>query len=337
MRNPRVSTTPAVDEATVIEIVERFTELESADDIAAAVGLSAREVTDIGREHGYPSWAALDRALEKLKREHDARQPAAAPTASGDDTELMQVPLHLLEPDPENPRASVDDIDDLAQSIVSNGLLQPIVARRTADVIDIDHPLVIVAGHRRYAALVTLNHTSAPVIVRAAMTPAAVLAAMLVENSQRRDLDPISEARAISHLMATRAELNSQTDVAQQLGRSQSWVGRRLALLELSPAVQDKVRAGEILENEAVQLSRRNSGRARPARAGSNNHHFGVAHDLADRAKRRCASNKHTAHRIGKVACGECWEAVIRADERSAIHAHSASKGECVTCGRAMP
>lgn len=340
----------ALNNEQVLDLLERLTDMQELPRAVEQMGVDHEAALEVAVENGYPSWNRMYAAHKVLKREAAARAQVDGVTVIGDHSthtgqpqpgtdgsRLVLMPLHLLAPDPDNLRFDdTEDVEDLAQSIRMSGLQQPIVARQSADVVDVDHPAVIVAGHRRYAALTLLGHRAAQVILRPEMDADDVLAAMLVENSQRRDLDPISEARGINHLMTTRADLNSQYDVAQQLGRSQTWVGRRLALLKLSPAVQDKVRAGEILEAEAVALSRRNSGDARPAQAGSNSHHLGASHDLASRAKRRCQSNNHTGRKVGLVACGECWEAVIRADERALVHTHSAQKGECVTCGRSM-
>lgn len=341
---------PALTPAQELELVGHLVDMEPLPAAAAEMGIDLADAQATATEHGHPSWSALYRAHKMLKREAAARAEVEVVTVVGDHSvhlgrpstgddgaRLVMMPLHLLQPDPDNPRADAsEDVAGLAQSIRMNGLQQPIVARQVADVVDVDHPAVIVAGHRRYAALTSLGHVSAQVILRAEMDSDDVLAAMLIENSQRRDLDPVSEARAIRRLMAKSPDLRSQDAVAAQLGRSQPWVGRRLALLELSLPVQEKVRAGEVRLEEAVQLSRVNSGRSRAPRAGGNSYHLGAGHALSDRARRRCSSNGHKAYRVGKVACGECWEAVIRADERAQIHTHSVAAGVCATCDRTM-
>lgn len=340
---PRAMDVEALTPEQELELVGRLVDMEPLPDAASAMGVPDAAAQASAIEYGHPSWSALYRSQKILKREAIARAelevvevPQSAP-ATPDGARLVMMPLHLLQPDPDNPRAdATEDVEGLAQSIRMNGLQQPIVARQVADVVDVDHPAVIVAGHRRYAALTSLGHVSAQVILRPEMDADDVLAAMLIENSQRRDLDPISEARAIRRLMSTSPDLRSQEAVAAQLGRSQPWVGRRLALLELSLPVQEKVRAGEVRLEEAVQLSRVNSGRSRAPRAGGNSYHLGAGHALSDRARRRCSSNGHKAYRVGKVACGECWEAVIRADERAQIHTHSVAAGVCATCDRTM-
>ena len=336
----------------LIGALQRLSDLEPISVIADDLRIPPRALDEQMRPYGFPNWADVDASLKRLLREQEAREPmteqqvqrglaAAGPLPEDGATtseRLVRMPLYLLEPDPDNPRADAsDDVEDLMASIKANGLLQPIVARMSGSTIDHEHPLIIVAGHRRYAALTRLGYTSTQVIVREQMSSDDVLAAMLVENSQRRDLHPLDEARAIKRLMATRKGMSSPAQVAQGLGRSKTWVTNRLALLELSPAVQDKMRAGEVQLGDAVQLSRMNAGRVRKPRAGSNSKHFGHGHDLAERARRRCTSNNHTGYRVGLVACGECWEAVIRADERAHIHEHSAAKGVCATCNREMP
>jgi ParB family chromosome partitioning protein len=118
---------------------------------------------------------------------------AMPPTAK---PQLVDMRLRDIIPDPANPREDVGDILDLAASMKTAGLLQPIVVRRH------EGRYLVVAGHRRLAAAQHLSWETAPVIIRADMRPDEVLAAMLIENGQRRDLDPIEEARAYRTLKA---------------------------------------------------------------------------------------------------------------------------------------
>lgn len=255
--------------------------------------------------------------------------PTLAPHATGPGAEVMglqRVPVIALVDDPHNPRDSLGDVVSLAASIAQQGLLQPIVVRTTDE-----GDLMILAGHRRAAAIRSLGWSQVDVIVRKAMAPDAVLAAQLVENGQRANLDPIEEARALARLKA----LGDLTDaaVAQQVGLAQPRVSGRLALLSLSPEEQEEVRAGHMKLTEAIYKARLASGKVR-AKGARRSWHFGPDHDLAHLAKARCLRLKHPrSSTVGAVACGACWESVIRADDRQHQHAQSAKVGACTLCG----
>lgn len=345
------------------EVVCRLADADTVDQIAAALGQHREWVLAIAGRFGYPT---ID--LQKLAWQRDllAQKPDVTPVTTGEvlepatwtateapavdepdptpppatpaalavpdspEQELRTVPVDEVYADPDNPREELDGIEDLAASIEQVGLLQPIVVRQDGD------RLVIIAGHRRYAAVTHLGWKRVDVVVRLRpMRPADRLAAMLIENSHRRDLDPIEEARGIAHL---REQLGgpgiSVAIVAKQLGRSQSWVAARTALLSLDSEQQRAVRAGDMNLDAAVRIGRENSGRVRDKNT-TGHPHLGVDHDLAPRAQARC---KRLGHRrkgrnsVGGVACGACWEAVIRANERESLHGDSVTRGACVIC-----
>lgn len=292
---------------------------------------------------GFPDRGRVERARTDLLDQWTAQQhpsahavPAAAPTprppASAVEVVpiggLVEVAVRDLDVDPENLRADLGDIHGLAMSIRTVGLLQPIVARRTAG-----GRLVIVAGHRRHAAVQLLGWDKVQVLVRRPMAPDEVLAAMLIENGQRAGLDPIEEARALNRLRIA-GNLTS-SEVAKRVGLAQSTVDGRLTLLELPIEEQEALRAGELTITNAVRQARVASGRVR--RPGYTGHpHLGLDHDLARLAKARCARLQHRQHgrnSVGGVACGACWESVIRADERRHLATSVASGARCPTCG----
>ncbi|WP_344004080.1 ParB/RepB/Spo0J family partition protein [Nocardioides lentus] len=252
-------------------------------------------------------------------------------------TRLIDVLVDELHPDPDNPREDVGDVAELAASMEVAGLLQPIVARR---VVAAGQPprLVVVAGHRRLAAAKHLGWTRVACIVRRDMPADEVLAAMLIENGQRAGLDPIEEARALRRL-AHDQRAGSHQQIARLVGRTQVHVSGRLALLELSAEDQAAVRAGELSVVAAVRRGRVNAGRVRPA-GSTGTPHLGAEHDLARRVKARCVQLKHKRggrNSVGGVGCGECWESVIRADERTHLHDVSNDRGRCVLCDTDQP
>jgi ParB family chromosome partitioning protein len=127
----------------------------------------------------------------------------------------------------------------------------------------------------------------------------------------------------------------SDRQLAERIGRNQLHVGNRLAILALPVEEQELLRAGQMNLGDAVRRGRIASGRVR--KANSTGHpHLGVEHDLARQARARCIRLGHKSkgrNSVGGVACGECWESVIRADERDQAHKHSAQLGHCVVCG----
>lgn len=115
------------------------------------------------------------------------------------------------------------------------------------------------------------------------------------------------------------------TAIAKRLGLSDATVGYYLSLLELDANSREKVRGGELQVTDAVEAVRRIRKRRRKksgaAQVGAvwEPDYFTVSHPLARKAHLLCQAREHTMRRrIGKVACGQCWETVIREDERIA-------------------
>lgn len=310
-----------------LKVVEILATPRSVSVAAEQTGLTFGQVNEIALLHGYPRVEKLREAIASLRAAaRDAKTatvatPEAAAAAMTGRT-LRTVPVADLNPDPDNPRADLGDVTELAESIRQTGLLQPIVARQHGN------KLVIVAGHRRHAALILLGQATAEVLVSKDMRPSDVLAAMLIENGQRRDLDPIEEARAMQRLMAVNRW--SAEAVAVRVGRSHSHVNTRLALLNLSADDQEKVRAGQMGVTHGAQVGRARAGTAR--QHDSYRFHLSTEHPLAGKARARCVRQHAKVRIVGHTACGECWEAVIRADEQRNSLAVSIDRGVCVTC-----
>lgn len=238
--------------------------------------------------------------------------------------QLRRVRIEDVHFDPNNPRDEITDVQELAESIRQSGLLQPPIVRVDGD------RLVLVCGHRRLTALMTLGWPHVDVVVRRDMPADQVLVAMLAENGQRVSLDPIEEARAFNRLKVIHHL--SDAAVAERVGRNQVYVSGRLKLLLLPSHEQEEIRAGQRRIGESIARARVRSGRVMAR--DKTGWHFATDHPLARRAAARCVKLNHPrGHRIGGVACGQCWESVIRADEKQALHDHSARRGECALCG----
>lgn len=256
------------------------------------------------------------------------------------DVQRRLIPVKNLTADPDNPRDDVvdDDLVALAESIRSVGLLQDIVVRRIQPYPDAIRRFVVVAGHRRLAAVKLLGWSEVYVLDRGPMSRDQVLAAMLTENSHRKDLDPVLQAHAIEQLRVALGGPNvPHAVVAQKLGRTQVWVSERLSLLALNREDQAKLRRGDMTLGEAVRTARMEKGTARAPRPGTRMH-LANLHPLASLARNRCDRLGHPrGARVGAVACGECWEQVIRANEREDAAADSYIRGTCVCCQQPMP
>jgi ParB family chromosome partitioning protein len=150
------------------------------------------------------------------------------------DHELLELDVDLLEPNRYQPRQVFSEVklEELAQSIKTHGIVQPIVARRHGD------RYQIVAGERRWRAAQRLGLLKVPVLVKV-IGDERLLEASLIENIQRENLNPIEEAKAYQRL-AHEFSL-TQEDLAERTGKDRSTVTNLLRLLKLSEDIQNLV------------------------------------------------------------------------------------------------
>lgn len=153
--------------------------------------------------------------------------------------QIQDLELDKIVPNRYQPRRefSEDSIKELAETLDKNGLLQPIVVREDRDQYE------IIAGERRYRAAKSLGWETIPAIVKN-MDDDQAASLALIENLQREDLNPIDEAKAYTNLM----KLNNltQTALAKDMGKSQSYVANKLRLLKLGDEVQQALIEGKI-------------------------------------------------------------------------------------------
>jgi ParB family chromosome partitioning protein len=183
--------------------------------------------------------------LKGLGRGLDALLPGNEEQTHNAQAEL---PVELLTPGRFQPRTRMDpqSIADLAASIKSQGLIQPILVRASDN-----GKYEILAAERRWRASQLAGLTQGPVIVREVPDKSA-LAMALIENIQREDLNPLEEATGIQRLID---EFEMTHDVAAEaVGRSRSAVTNLLRLLNLSKAVQDLLMEGKIEMGHARAL-----------------------------------------------------------------------------------
>ena len=168
-------------------------------------------------------------------------------------TVIREIALHQIHPSPMNPRKTFneDALRELADNIRKQGLLQPITVRPT--VMDgTQQQYEIVCGERRYRALSLLNSVFVPCIVRE-MTDDEAFDAMITENLQRKDVDPIEEAVAFRLL----SERGIKADeLAARFGKSVRYIQDRIRLSQLKEPLCQAVSAGKITLRGGYLLAR---------------------------------------------------------------------------------
>ncbi|EPR28635.1 Stage 0 sporulation protein J [Geobacillus sp. WSUCF1] len=150
---------------------------------------------------------------------------------NGKEETVREVSIHDLHPNPYQPRKTFqpEAIEELKQSILQYGILQPLIVRR------VPNGFEIVVGERRYRAAKEANLPSVPVVVRE-LTDEQMMEFALLENLQREDLNPIEEAMAYKMLM-DKLHL-TQEEVASRVGKSRPHIANHLRLLSLPLDVQ---------------------------------------------------------------------------------------------------
>jgi len=199
----------------------------------------------------------LGRGLDSLLSEGE--------TQSGE--HLLTLPVESLIPGKYQPRTHMDQeaLDELAGSIKAQGLMQPILARATAG-----GKYEIIAGERRWRASRIAGLKEVPVLVRN-VTDAAALKMALIENIQRKDLNPLEEAQGLQRLI-NEFDMTHQ-DAAESVGRSRTAVTNLLRLLNLAKPVQEMLMTGQL-----------DMGHGRALLALSNAKQTATAHEVGKRS-----------------------------------------------------
>lgn len=201
---------------------------------------------------------ALGRGLGALLPGAGPKPPEAAPSPAEDATPtggpgLRTVPIEALSPGADQPRKHFEPraLEELARSIETQGIIQPIVVSPVAGEPGRPRRYVIVAGERRWRAAQKAGLHEVPVIVRE-VDDQERLELALVENIQRADLNPIEEARAYAQLLQLRGW--TQEQLAERVGKDRSTIANALRLLRLPDQVQELVREGRLSMGHARTL-----------------------------------------------------------------------------------
>ena len=182
--------------------------------------------------------------------------------SSSTDT-LLQVSPEQIVPNPQQPRKHFDEksLNELAQSIRAQGVLQPLVVRKHPE---LPNQYELVAGERRWRALKQIDVAQVPVVLRN-ISDNEILEISLLENIQRENLTVIEEAQSYHDLLQIHGY--TQEELAKKLGRDRSTIANMLRLLQLPSALKNDLETGRItsgharsilsLPNEGVQLEMR--------------------------------------------------------------------------------
>lgn len=165
----------------------------------------------------------------------------------GTETAPREIAVQRITPSPFQPRRIFDEvkIEELAASIRSQGVIQPLIVRPKGDEFE------LIAGERRWRAAMKAGLSHVPVVIRDASDHEALQLA-LVENLQREDLNPIEEASGYRRLQE---EFHwSQEEMAERIGKSRPTVTNALRLLGLPTEVQQEVAAGNLPAGQARAL-----------------------------------------------------------------------------------
>ncbi len=168
-----------------------------------------------------------------------AQNAAPAATPSGDTPGLQQLPLDSIVPNPRQPRNVFDGVklNELAESIAANGILQPLLVRRQGDKFE------IVAGERRWRAAKLAGLAAVPVVIQD-IADENVLTLALIENIQRDDLNAIETAVAFDRLSR---ELNlTHEEIGRRTGKDRTTITNFMRLLRLPEGVQGMLTDGRL-------------------------------------------------------------------------------------------
>jgi ParB family chromosome partitioning protein len=219
-----------------------------------------------------PKRRGLGRGLAALMGEPAPSSEAAAARAPAG---VREIPIEQLKPNPYQPRKvfNKEALEELAQSIKSKGVLQPLLVRRAKD----GQGYEIIAGERRWRAAQLAKIHAVPVVIKE-ITDRDAVEIGLIENLQREDLNPVEEAGAFLQLSEEFGY--SQDQIAQVIGKSRSHVTNILRLLQLPKPVIMLVITGKLT-----------AGQARPL----------IGHPLAEQLAQRIIEGRLTAREVEKL------------------------------------
>jgi len=195
-----------------------------------------------------PKRRALGKGLESLLPARPAPAPPPSATPVESTGKPLDIPLDNIERNPWQTRTHFDEakLQELAQSIVVSGIVQPILVRPLSG-----GKYQLIAGERRWLASRKAQKTTIPAIVRQ-VADEQVLEMTIIENLQRTDLNPMEQARAYQRL--SQDFQLTQEQMATRTGKERASVANFLRLLKLPETVQQKVESGDLTFGHARAL-----------------------------------------------------------------------------------
>jgi len=167
------------------------------------------------------------------------------PAADGAQPGLVMLDIDRIRPNAFQPRTDFSGLEGLVTSIKENGIVQPVIVRREAD------GFQLVAGERRWRAAQMAGVNRIPAVIRK-VADDRMLEVALIENIQRKELNPIEEAKAYDTLI--RDLKLSQAEIAQRVGRERSSVANSLRILKLPDKVKTLIQDGLVTVGHAKVL-----------------------------------------------------------------------------------
>jgi ParB family chromosome partitioning protein len=213
---------------------------------------------------------ALGKGLSSLIPEHPLADREAG---------LLMLDIDRIQPGRHQPRADFSDLEGLASSIKENGMVQPVIVRQEGGAYR------LIAGERRWRAAQLAGLTRIPAVVRR-IADDRLLEVALIENIQRKELNPIEEAQAYEILLG---EMKlSQGEIARRVGRDRSSISNHLRILKLPPPIRDRIREGTISFGHAKAIMALDDS--------------GTQIMVADEIVRRLLSVRETEERVAEIA-----------------------------------
>ncbi|MBI2633360.1 MAG: ParB/RepB/Spo0J family partition protein [Parcubacteria group bacterium] len=190
----------------------------------------------------------LGRGLEALIPRANKTIHSSLSSSSSDEKDVSSIAITKIIPNKHQPRKNFNhlELEELIKSIKIHGVIEPIVVRRDGELYE------IIAGERRFRAAQMAGIAKIPAIIRENVEDREKLELALVENIQRKDLNPIERARAYTYLMENFTI--TQDDLAERIGKSRSSVANTLRILNLPQEIITALEEERLSEGHAKTL-----------------------------------------------------------------------------------